>query len=64
MLESGKRAFHLFEEQNIGSHFRVLVEKVFPNGGFEGWTENYIRATNENFAPDPDQVPVRGEILT
>jgi MiaB/RimO family radical SAM methylthiotransferase len=63
ILESGKRAFHLFEEQNIGSRFRVLVEKALPHGGFEGWTENYIRATNENFSPYPDQVPARGEIL-
>lgn len=63
MLEAGARAFRLFESENIGSRFHVLVEKVLPDGGFEGWTENYIRATHTNFLPDPGQVPERSKIL-
>jgi threonylcarbamoyladenosine tRNA methylthiotransferase MtaB len=64
MLEAGRRAFDTFERENIGSNFRVLVEKILPDDGFEGWTENYIRATHGNFVLDLHQIPVRWSILT
>nr|MDD3720578.1 MiaB/RimO family radical SAM methylthiotransferase [Candidatus Gracilibacteria bacterium] len=48
LISLGDEIRNNFIKSQIGKTFEVLVESV-KNGQFNGWTENYIEATNNNF---------------
>lgn len=50
LIQVGEEVFNEFIANNRNNEFRVLVEKIHQNGGWEGWTENYIKVDNTNFS--------------
>lgn len=50
LIQVGEEVFNEFIANNRNNEFRVLVEKIHQDGGWEGWTENYIKVDNANFS--------------
>ena len=43
MQEAGRKGFRSFAENYLGQMVEVLVETPWPQGGWEGHTDNYLR---------------------
>lgn len=48
LTEVGESAKQDFIAQNVGKKLRVLIERL-DGTDFQGWSENYIECTQENF---------------
>ncbi len=48
ILELSEKIREDFIKQNIGKTFEILVEVVWEDATWKGWTENYIEASQEN----------------
>jgi len=48
ILEVSDKVRNNFIKENIWKTFEVLIEQVWENWTWKGWTQNYIEASNEN----------------
>jgi MiaB/RimO family radical SAM methylthiotransferase len=63
LLHTGEIVLTNFLENNRGKEFKVLIEKIHQSGGWEGWTENYIKVDNTNFSLLPWEEVKRGKVV-
>lgn len=63
LIQTGEEVFADFLEKNHGKEFKVLVERIHQNGGWEGWTENYIKVDSTNFSLFDWQEIKRGKVV-
>jgi tRNA A37 methylthiotransferase MiaB len=50
LLAAGNDSFRWLAQKNQNTNHEVLVEKI-REGGFTGWTKNYLSAHEANFLP-------------
>ncbi len=48
ILDLAEKVRNDFIKENIWKEFEILIEQVWENWKWKGWTENYIEASNEN----------------
>ncbi len=62
ILELSDKVREAYIKQNIGKNFEILVEIVWEDATWKGWTENYIEASQENIEITSGEIK-RNEIV-